>query len=246
MVDRFDNVTFKELNRDYHTIDGDEYYSVLPRIDFNIMDYVVSEETYENRIQASHSIFNYEDINPDSAKSMGLYDYPSEDNNHINSLLGYDLYDKDYLNQYLGNYNGYLGNTKQVKVWFLIFKNKPISKAFQQESYWKRGNKNEVVICIGTDKNNNIKWSHTFTWTRKESVKIDIRDIIANAKSLHEMKAIIDGSMFVIQRDFKRREFHEFDYLEIELPTSFMVWLGIFIFIISIGFVVLAIMIELR
>ncbi len=224
---------FIEMNRDYHSIDGDAH-GVNWDGDVNSVEYLVSEHTYENRIQASHTILNFLVVDTTDVKYYNIKEYPDVDNAIAPSLLGDVNY---YINRYINQSNALFAHNKQAKVFYLIFKNQPLESALKQEQYWKGGNKNEINICIGIDNQRQIKWAYVFSWTKKEIVKIEIRDYIMSNKILSDttFKSIIDNSNNIIIKKFERRHFKEFSYLTVEPTKTCVIWAYIISALLSIG-----------
>lgn len=124
---------------------------------------VFTKHKYENRIKASDlSIFNIAVVTEEEADSMGLYEYP-EDWDIFNSpvFLGPDVSPKSQ--ELFRKLNAKFGPSNQLRLWILIFEDKPAITAQYQENYWVKGNKNELVICIGK-KGKDIQWAHSFSW----------------------------------------------------------------------------------
>jgi hypothetical protein len=104
----------------------------------------------------------------------------------------------------------------------------PMSIAKKQEAYWIGGNKNELVICIGLQKNTDkISWVYPFSWTDNKRILVDTREDIANMKNLDlvEMSHVLDN---VVSGNFRYKEFEDFDYLTVDTPrwalwTSFCI-----------------------
>jgi len=130
-----------------------------------------SMHQYENRIKASDlSLFNISVVTEEEADSMGLYDYPEitgggwfriGDNIDFPTILGPNISKQTQEN--FRKLNAKFGPSNKLRLWVLVFDNKPASIAAYQENYWVKGNKNELVICIGT-KGQEITWSHSFSW----------------------------------------------------------------------------------
>ena len=231
---------FKDMHRDYDTQDGDMYYTKFDG-DFSKLEYTTWEHTYENRVQASHTILNYEDVTEEQKKKYNLVDYPNIHNYYkARSILG----EKNKLDEYVNKMNSLISNKKQVKIFYIIFKNQPRNASLKQEQYWKRGNKNEVVICIGLDKDRNIEWGNVFSWGENNYVNVDIVSNIEKQKKLDNktFKEIIDYSHKTTHEHFKRKKFSDFSYLRVD-PSPRAMWitftivlitnLGMLIFIIA-------------
>lgn len=88
-VDKCKNKSFSDQNRDFHNIDGDWYITYWPQTD-NTIECMVQSKSYENRVQASNSVFNYPDIEDKDKKFYELYDYPDITEGYKQkSILGY-------------------------------------------------------------------------------------------------------------------------------------------------------------
>jgi len=135
----------------------------------------VSEHSYENRIKASDlTIFNIKMVNDVQADSMGLFKYPTKNNGlDYPTILGGNV-SKD-IQEKFRNLNGKYGASNQLRLWVLVFENKPMSIAQYQENYWVKGNKNELVICIGK-KGNEIQWSHAFSWALSAELTAEVKN----------------------------------------------------------------------
>jgi len=75
--------------------------------------------------------------------------------------------------------NGKFGISNQVRLWILVFENRPQSIAYYQENYWVKGNKNELVVCIGK-KGEEIQWSHAFSWATSSDLTVAVKNEVLN------------------------------------------------------------------
>jgi hypothetical protein len=215
---------YVDLRRNFHTNDGDKYVCDFDGT-FTKLEPVTTTHSYENKVQAARSVFNFEDISRKQAEELGLFEYPTK---------GYGLTIPCILSQapienlkeaefILNKHNGVTGAAKQVRMWVLIFKEKPYDISHKQEAYWKGGNKNEIVVTVGVDKENKLEWIRTFSWTEKEYVKVGIR---INAleqfkgKELDVYGVNYIGSLVLMaaENDWERKQFADFDYLTVEPP----------------------------
>jgi hypothetical protein len=144
----------------------------------------VSQHSYENRIKASDlTIFNISLITDKQADTLGLFKYPEYksgffgSNNQIGleypTILGGNV-SKD-IQEKFKRLNGKFGVSNQLRLWVLVFENKPMSIAYSQENYWVKGNMNELVVCIGK-KGNEIQWSHAFSWALSDVLTVEAKN----------------------------------------------------------------------
>ncbi len=220
---RWKNKVFEDKHRDYHDIDGDWYVTYWKKESENL-ECMVSEHYYENRVQASNSVFNYPEVLEDEKTRYQLYDYPgiTEGYKQVN-VLGMGDSTRRTSNRKLEILNAELGKVKQVKVFVLLFRNLPEVAAFKQECYWKGGNKNEVVVCIGIDDALKVKWCKSFSFTENSELKINIRNYVADMPVLNCSK-VVDFLYGEVNKNFERKKFKEFSYISVE-PKIWQIWL---------------------
>ena len=189
-----------------------------------------SLHTYENKLRASYSIFKHKDIDLD--EYSGLPEYPSEVTSRysVNRLIG-KFKDSDKLNLHLDNVNTRLNDTnnpnnkekvksyKQVNLMFVNLGDKPEDYGWALQDYWKNGAKNDFVVTFGTDKSGKITWSHVFSWTDVEILKTDVREYMIG-KNVKDFKPVIDGVADLVEKKFDRKQFAEFDYIQVDVLPS--------------------------
>lgn len=196
----------------------------------------ITTHRYTNKVQASKSAFRMPNISNKKAAALGLYKYPDKYNFYKQKVvLGLDSIYSQYGPQTIKNietnfqyFNGKYGARNKVKLFVLLFYNKPISISFEQEAYWDGGNQNELVVCIGLDRaTQGIEWVRPFSWTDRERVLVDCREDIAALGKFDPdgVYAAIENavSQNVMYKDFKK----DFNYLTVDLPgwTIWLIWI---------------------
>jgi hypothetical protein len=208
-------------NGDIHTSKWDEQ--------FNHMETMTFTRNYDNKVQSSKSIFNFHELAPEDKKQYHLFDYPSIGHMHRGqSILGYQALDEDRV--LLNRYNSMLGDIRSLRIWFVAFYNQPLVAGHAQESLWKGGNRNDIVITVGLNSDNKVQWVYPFSWAENETPKFAIRDYIAMQKTF-DLSSAIKFSYEQVKDDVYVRDFTEFDYLE----TAISGWQIILIHILTIG-----------
>jgi hypothetical protein len=220
---------FIELNRDIEYdgdcgLDGDAYeikWNQLPLT----AESTTTEHTYENRIQAAHTAFDYPDITETDKKQYKLFDYTEVENLHQETVLGLDSIkwvttnEKNRIKQWAKFLNGKLGVKKHARIFFLFFSDTQPLTASMQEAYWDGGNDNELVICIGLSKSNrNIQWVKPFTWSPTRKIIPDVREDIMNIK-VFDIDKIANSVWANVDKEYKRKDFEEFSYVSVDTPT---------------------------
>lgn len=222
---------FVELNRNYHTDDGDMYKTIWGQ-QRETLEPVATTETYENRPKASHTIFHFQELDSFEIKTYKPFEYPEIfDQYRQNTLMGLD--DKDAQHR-LQVVNSLFGASKKVRAFLLVFKNQPREAGLVQERYWQGGNMNEIVVCVGVDDSNNIKWGHVFSWTESTGVKIKIKHEI-ESETIFDVNKVIDTIEDEVKFEWKIKDFHDFDYINIEPTIGQIIFIYITTLIINLG-----------
>lgn len=211
---QFGNKTFVDLHRNYHSNDGDKYVTKWNG-EKERFEPVTTVHTYENRVQASGSIFNFCDVNP---KTYGLFEYPDVNGYYTQPLiLGSGGPTQAEAEKRLQWWNATLGPKRQVRIFILVFQNQPLQAGFDQENYWKGGNKNEFIVTMGVDGQNRVQWSHAISWTEAEELKIETRDWVSSMGTL-DLTKLVDWLGPEVEKKWKRKHFRDFSYLSVEPP----------------------------
>ena len=221
---------FRDMHRHYYRIDGDAqdyfYDNSIPHL-----RPLVWEHSYKNKIQASHSIFKFEDISDSEADSLGLYRYPNVTDYDQDVVLGFKC-GKEVHKRYK-YINSMYGARKQFRMYVLVFRNQPLEISEKQKSYWQGGNKNEFVICLGYNtKTGRIDWCNPFSWCDKPDLEIATKRYFReNPKmNLANYPMWLESHLNL----WKRKEFKDFDYIENELTKGQAIALFIIVFILNI------------
>jgi hypothetical protein len=202
----WNNKSFEDLHRHYHMDDGDAYFTTFDGI-FEHIKPLILLHTYENKVQSSRSVFNFREVDTATIKKYQLYKYsivPIMGTNDIKAI------------EKLQKYNALYGATKQVHMIILIFDNQPLEAGLLQESFWKGGNKNEFIVCIGTSKNK-IKWTKVISWTDVQILKTTVARKIKEMDSL-DINKVVDYVAESVKNQFVRKQFADFNYIAVE-PT---------------------------
>lgn len=232
---QFGNRVFVDLHRNYHTKNGNKYVATW-KGEAETIEPVTVARSYENRVQASQSVFNFKTVNP---ADYGLFQYPAIQGLRQQCVMGpgaTEVSEKKF--QYL---NATLGGSKQVRLFVLVFQNQPIQAAMEQEAFWKRGNKNELVTCIGVDKDLEVQWSHVFSWTEVDELKIEARNQVMGMKKL-DLAAYADWLGPMVQSKWVRKNFADFNYLTVEPTMSAVIWTFVLTLLVTIGIGVWAVL----
>jgi len=231
---KFQGKQVGKYSYNWKTVWNGDYLSQIP---------VTTKHSYENRIKASdYSVFNYIEVTDETADSLKLFKYPEFKRNFFNypSVLGWN---NKKVQKSLQKINAKLGHSKQVRIWLLIHNTDNEDIGIQQENYWVGGNKNELVINLGVDKEGNIVWNHIFTWSTSAGMVSDIKTYIESKEKFNEKNLldIVKNTDEEVTKNWERLEFTQFDYITVEPPLWLVIMAYVFTLALCIGISVYAI-----
>lgn len=210
-------------------VDGDAYYTKFDGVFEHLVPVTVTH-TYENKVKASTSVFNFQEVDSMDKADYGLYDYPPASKWYYMPILGDN---NPKANKRLFQWNGKLGSFKQLHMLICVFRDKDIQAAYLQENYWKGGNKNEFILCIGLDSEKKIDWTKVITWCENDRLITDIESEVRNMD--YDLVKIVDYMATECNKRFQRKEFADFSYIKVQ-PSMKAVMIALIInLIVSIG-----------
>lgn len=209
---------------------------------------IVREYTYENRLQTQS---HWGEVSGEDRTLYDVFDYPSVPGGwRLKTVLtnGPAFRKTDQHLQYLnGHLNTNRGGHKKVRLWLLVYNNQPQESAELQRSHWKGGNKNEIVIMLGTNAERQITWADIMSQADDSDVLIiNMRDQIllemAAGKSGYSGK-LTDDDLFkftqwlgdAVKAGYTKPSFKQYDYIQVS-PSLFAIILTfIIVLIVNIG-----------
>lgn len=237
------NSVFRDMNRKYHRIDGDAYDIYWDKTIEHLYD-ITTPHSYTNKIKASqsHTIFKYSDISEEDAKELGLYEYPDIKLMNQNPIIGRNATDKD--KQRIKYINATYGKIHQFRIYMLFYEGKDIEISEQQKAYWQNGNKNEFVVCLGTQQDS-VVWCNPFSWCDEPKLEVLTRDyFIQNPKV--DIDAYGKWLQTQIPTKWKRKEFADFEYIRIGLSRGQYIALIIIMILLNIGISIFLVMNDIK
>lgn len=225
---------FRDMHRDYYTKDGDAQDYYWDKKQEHIVPYVWTH-SYKNKVNNSNSVFNFENISDKKAEKLGLFKYPEViEKNEIEDqdvVLGFKPR-KDIIKKFK-YINSVYGYKKQFKLFVLVFPDKPSTIAEKQRSYWKGGNKNEFVVCIGYDtKTGNITWCRPFSWCDNPRLEVATKRYF-----IEHPRMCLNGFPDFLMRNmhlWERKQFADFEYIKVEPSKDQTTWIFISSIIVCI------------
>lgn len=237
---------FVDMHRDYHYNDGDMYYTeyeehpirtdslITDSYSYKKFEPYFSKHSYENKVQASASVFNFPDVTEEDVKKYNLFEYPDIDNtNSLDAILTHGYKIPKSAQDKFTYINARLGLKKQVRVWVLLYNDNERSSVYMQRGYWKGGNKNELILCIGVNKDGTVAWFEPMGWAKNKLIEVETRNYILSKKlNLDELGDFVYTNVI---KNWTRTSFGEFDYLDIEPPLWSIITTWILSIISCIG-----------
>ena len=176
----------------------------------------VSQHTYENRVKASDlTIFNIAMVKEEQVDSLGLFRYPEHKKSswfgktnglEYPTILGGNV--SEATQEIYRKLNGKYGVSNQLRLWILVFENQPMSIAQYQENYWVKGNKNELVVCIGK-RGNEIQWSHAFSWALSDVLTTEVKNEVLNLYTYRDSVVQRNNPVIPVTKDIQEKVFGE-------------------------------------
>lgn len=234
---------FIDCHRDYHTKDGDaQEYRWNGDITKAIT--IIHDKSYSNYFQSSLSLYNMTEISYNEAKKIGLYEYPKpgfEDDSGIwvydqPAILSDSIKNCHQINDDDRRLMRWLNSLDEnFRVFILLYPDSVGPKITDyQKSYWKGGNENEVVFCLGIDSIGKISWANSFSWSEEPRFEAEV------------LMSFLPGSKFDTPSFYskcleqyksgtwKPRKFSEYSYISSELYTNDYVMIVIITVLINL------------
>lgn len=202
-----------------------------------------SSHSYENKVQASYSIYRHKDIDLKQYPDLPQYPASVRDYIHIDRIIGEVPNKKEALKK-LADWNAELNKMvddpekpgkkrswKQVNIIFVNVGDKPVDYGFALQDKWEGGNKNDFVVAFSMDNKNNVNWVYPFSWADNESsenLKIEVREYMMNAKTITDFVPVIDEVSKLVADKFVRKQFADFNYLQIDVSKGATIFIWIF------------------
>ena len=116
-------------------------------------------------------------------------------------------------NEELALLNARIGARRQVNVIVIAVNTADSAYIHALEELWLGGKKNDCVIICGVTQYPLIEWVRVMSWTKREDLKITLRDGIQEMKTLHERQRILQFIEREIGEKFVRTPMKDFEYL---------------------------------
>lgn len=250
-ANQWKNSKFIELNRQKTMriiVDGDRRVTVWPKT-WDTSEPIAEEHTYENRTQQSTTM-RFLKVTEEQVESYGLFEYPTFFGGYeVQTIMDQSGKYWRKSDKYWRYLNGTLGPKRFLRMWVLVFRDQPRDTMFLQQGYWKNGNKNEFIFCVGTDKEGNVQWGDVISWTENEELIIEARDYIEQNMEVVDDDSLISFAQWAEKNMVKyvKPEFTEkFKHLSVQPSMTSMVVTALIILLITSGVCVFVVMNQFR
>lgn len=181
---------------------------------------VTEVRKYKNKIRNSNSIFKYENISHEAAAQEGLLPYPGIGRHDAPCVLSLDFMVPEEADWLFRRFNGGIAPSVQMRLYILLFhRDRGVAIAERQRAYWQGGNKNEMVVCIGTDEDDTVAWASCFSWSDHPEVEVETAQWLIRQKKIDWQQFFAFLSENV--KKWKRKEFKDFNYISVSLPLKY-------------------------
>ena len=212
-----------DMNRHFYHIDGDAQQYDWNRHWYNAFTFT-EPDAYENRLRAARTLYDLSEVSRQDIDFYHLQDYPSlrhtdrfglERTDH-RPVMGASV--NDSIQRRFQFINGFYGRQYQFRIYVVLFPGQAVSASVEQRNLMEGGNKNELVVCIGTDSTaTRVSWANTFSWCDNPALEVRLKQVIASQDTL-SLSALADE----VERGlavglWHRKEFSDYNYVKVDL-----------------------------
>jgi len=163
LTTRWGNKTFVNLNRNFHSINGNKYVTKWPSEVWDKFEMCSLDHSIENL--AKYTIRDLEIKSP-------VYQY-----DNVRTVQGWgDQRSFEILNAKSG--------IRNLRFHLLVYRNQTPNIFQDQKIKWKGGKAGDFVIGVNLGNNNKPEWVDVFSWTENEMMKSEVRGFIMSMDSL--------------------------------------------------------------
>lgn len=128
----------------------------------------------------------------------------------------------------LEQYASLVGSSKQVNPMIYIVKDQSPEFVEVLKAHWVNGAKNDAILILNINNENNVTWSDTIAWTKSPAFKVQNQSIYKGL-NINDPK-IVKLFENQINVNYKRTSMKEFEYLKHNIDLSFTAEMVILIF----------------
>ena len=172
---------------------------------------------YENKVRHCSSVFKGKEP---TKELEAKYPRPAEIGN-TSSVIGYSASLPTIDVQMIDRVNAHLGPKYLVhSILVILNKNADRSQVDDILTAWRNVNKNELVTFICLD-GKTVKWCEVHSWMDNTTIHAAIRDVMIDGD--FSAKKYADTLMLEIPKHWFKKNFHDFDYLKVEISPGWKI-----------------------
>jgi len=181
---------------------------------------------FENKLKAAPTLMSYAPV----PKDAPVYDYPANNNPFQSDRLVGIAY-KHFDINLLDKMNSRIGPKRLINVILVEFgSDKSMHIAKQQEAKWVGGKKNDLVICYSLNANKKTQWAYCFGWSDANLIKRNMETLFMSNLANNDLLVKIEEE---VNKNWRKRSWHEFDYITIRPAPVYYVTLIIIMIIVQ-------------
>lgn len=172
---------------------------------------VTAVSFWVNKLLKKNTIYSFAEV----PENVDIPEYPIPSNHFIsNRLIGTGF---NFQVQDLDIVNAKIGPAVHCNLIIVQFPGKTgITYSEYLKSKWLGGKQNDLIICIGGNPNK-PEWTQVISWSESEKLKIELRQyVLEKGMTLETLK----NMQSMIISGFKKRNWKDFDYIQIEPEMS--------------------------
>jgi len=182
-------------------------------------------KNYTNYIQAAPSSLFYVERADDDRFGHLIPEYPLDirneySYNHVRAI-GLEVEQLKKWNTMLAEALKVLGPSKEVNVIVLIVNTDVPEYLHALEKAWLKGNKNDVVVILGSRRYPDIDWVGIMSWSPSELFKVQLRDEIKSI-GIIAADAIVPVIQQHVAKSFQRLHMQDFSLLKRRLSHLYI------------------------
>lgn len=220
-----DRTTWEHNSR---MIEGDPYDYTTHWRKSRWVEPISITKRWENKVKACPSVFSF--INVDT--NIPVFNWPKSSFPFVSSRVMGSA--QKYMPTLLWDQlNADLGPIRKINLILVGFNSNESMLGQYQQAKWVGGKKNDLVICAGGNNLRKPSWCFVFGWSDSNIVKQNISSyVMANGVSTN----MIDFLREEITRNYKKKNWSDFDYLRVKPAPRYYYSFFIVLFIVQVGF----------
>lgn len=215
--------SFIDMNRRYHTKDGDAYEANFDGIPEHAL--VDSRQViYRNYFKLQGNLYSIDKLPKHTIDSLGLPEYPTNIYRLNSGIWTYDRNPVIGLKRYDNEIRSlqYLNAQDPTMNVIIVYTHHTPFFAQALERYWEKGKSNDVVFVIGLGNRNQKTWVRSFSWSPEPRLESTVKRKIKTGTPT-EIRDLVYKSWS--KDEWIPRDFSEYNYIHVDLSSGDYAWI---------------------